>query len=203
QDFIAPQNVQALIFRELVPGLLTSAVLPRWWEVSDHELHAVALYQRSGEELMTASVKDVELRKKVMQILGERMSPQMVDEIERGLGNGQTAQMLRRVTPADNFYLSGEFRSKYSDEANKWGAANQELQVLIRQHPDETSRERISRDFGVPHPVLTQTYGRELLNVEPLPPFSGYYSRLLAESWDSGNLYWARLADETGQSPTS
>ena len=39
QDFIAPQNVQALIFRELVPGLLTSAVLPRWWEVSDHELH--------------------------------------------------------------------------------------------------------------------------------------------------------------------
>jgi hypothetical protein len=203
QDFIAPQNVQALIFRELVPGLLTSAVLPRWWEVSDNELHAVALYQRSGEELLTASAKDEELRKKVMQILGERMSPQMVDEIERGLMNGQTAQMLRRVTPADNFYLSGEFRSKYSDEANKWGAASQELQDLIRQHPDETSRERISRDFGVPHPVLTQTYGRELLNVEPLPPFSGYYSRLLAESWDSGNLYWARLADETGQSPTS
>ena len=25
-------------------------------------------------------------------------------------------------------------------------------------------------------------------------------SRLLAESWDSGTLYWARLADETGAS---
>jgi hypothetical protein len=63
------------------------------------------------------------------------------------------------------------------------------------------SWERLSRDFGVPHPVLAQTYGRELLNVPPVPAFSGYSSRLLAESWDSGNLYWARLADETGSSP--
>jgi hypothetical protein len=35
----------------------------------------------------------------------------------------------------------------------------------------------------------------------PVPAFAGYSSRLLAESWDSGNLYWARLADETGASP--
>ena len=31
QDFIVPENVQALIWRETVPGLLTSAILPRWW----------------------------------------------------------------------------------------------------------------------------------------------------------------------------
>src|SRR6202023_3773430 len=29
----------------------------------------------------------------------------------------------------------------------------------------------------------------------------GYPSRLLAESWDSNNLYWARLADELGYPP--
>ena len=29
----------------------------------------------------------------------------------------------------------------------------------------------------------------------------GYSSRFLAESWDSNNLYWARLADEKGYSP--
>jgi hypothetical protein len=29
----------------------------------------------------------------------------------------------------------------------------------------------------------------------------GYGSILLAESWDSNNLYWARLADEMGYSP--
>jgi hypothetical protein len=62
QDFISPENVQALIWKELTPGLLTSAILPRWWDVSQNELHAVTLYQRTGEELLTASAKDEELR---------------------------------------------------------------------------------------------------------------------------------------------
>jgi hypothetical protein len=42
-----------------------------------------------------------------------------------------------------------------------------------------------------------------LLNLKPFPAFSGYSSRLLAESWDSNNLYWARLADEEGYSPAA
>lgn len=52
----------------------------------------------------------------------------------------------------------------------------------------------------MPHPILALTYGSELLNVGPLPTYVGYSSRLLAESWDSPNLYWARLADENGLS---
>jgi hypothetical protein len=48
---------------------------------------------------------------------------------------------------------------------------------------------------------MAQNYGLELLNVVPMPPFSGSSSRFLAESWDSPNLYWARLADEAGYSP--
>jgi hypothetical protein len=59
----------------------------------------------------------------------------------------------------------------------------------------------MSRDFGVPHPILAQSYRRELLNTKPFPAYQGYSSRLLAESWDSSNLYWARLADEMGYSP--
>src|SRR6202008_3024821 len=55
QDFIAPRNVQALIWRETVPDLLVDAVLPRWWTVSRSEMHAAALYQRAGEELLTES----------------------------------------------------------------------------------------------------------------------------------------------------
>jgi hypothetical protein len=37
--------------------------------------------------------------------------------------------------------------------------------------------------------------------VRPFPAFEGYSSRLLAETWDSNNLYWARLLDESGYSP--
>src|SRR5436853_2756038 len=82
QDFIAPENVQALIFKELVPGLLTGAVLPRWWEVSRNELHAAALYQRSGEELLMSSATDPELRAKVISILEDRMTPSMTNDIQ-------------------------------------------------------------------------------------------------------------------------
>ena len=60
-----------------------------------------------------------------------------------------------------------------------------------------------ARDFGVPHPTLAQTYARELLNVGPILAFEGHASRLLAESWDSSNLYWARLLDEAGDSPVA
>ena len=37
--------------------------------------------------------------------------------------------------------------------------------------------------------------------MKPFPASGGEESRLFAESWDSTNLYWARLADEMGYSP--
>jgi hypothetical protein len=40
-----------------------------------------------------------------------------------------------------------------------------------------------------------------LLNVKPLPFYGAYSSRLFGERWESGNLYWARLADQMGYSP--
>jgi hypothetical protein len=75
------------------------------------------------------------------------------------------------------------------------------LASLSARFPRELGWDRLSQDFGVPHPALAQSYARELLNVKPFPAFEGYSSRLLAESWDSSNLYWARLADEMGYSP--
>jgi hypothetical protein len=201
QDFIAPENVQALIWRELVPGLLVNATLPRWWGVGPNELHAITLYQRTGEELLTASTGNEELRKQVTGILADRMTPQTLERVERGLQTGRMKDLLPRVTPADTFYLAAEYRRKFPGEVNSWGAGGQELDNLCHRYPAEVSWERLSQDFGVPHPILTQSYARELLNVKPFPAFEGYSSRLLAETWDSSNLYWARLADETGYSP--
>ncbi|HEY6904001.1 MAG TPA: hypothetical protein VI216_06810, partial [Candidatus Acidoferrales bacterium] len=105
------------------------------------------------------------------------------------------------VTPADTFYLTAEFRQKFPGEISSWGPAGRELENLARQNPTELDWERLSRDFGVPHPTLTRTNSRELLNVRLFPMFAGYSSRLFAETWDSTNLYWARLADEMGYQP--
>ena len=201
QDFIAPENVQALIWRELVPGLLTNAVVPRWWDVSQNELHAVRLYQQSGEELLASSAHDEALRGQVMNILSDRMVPERAARIEQEILAGQMADALLNLMPADTFYLAVEYQRRFPQEANSFGAAGKELQALSERYPNEVNWERLSRDFGVPHRTLAQSYARELLNLPPFPVFMGYSSRLLAESWDSNNLYWARLADEKGYSP--
>ncbi len=199
QDFIAPENVQALIWQELVPDLLVSAVVPRWWNVSPNELHAVTLYQKSGEELLTASANNPELRAKVVAILSERMSPRRLDQVEQTLLNGEdSVAILYRLMPADTFYLSAKFRTKFPGEIASIGPASKQLDSLCNSAPAETSEARLSKDFGVPHPILARTYAPALLNVQPFPAFGGDSSRLFGESWESTNLYWARLLDEMG-----
>jgi len=201
QDFIAPENVQALIWRQVVPGLLTSAVVPRWWGVSQHELHAVALYQRAGEELLEAAQQNDDRRNEVLGILSDRMSPQRMEFVEQSLREGHASQLSLQLMPADTFYLAAVYHRRFSDRKDSFGAAGAELVSLAQSNPGDVSLERLSRDFGVPHPALEQNYARQLLNVQPFPAFMGFSSRFLAESWDSNNLYWARLADEKGYSP--
>ena len=201
QDFISPDNVQALIWNQLTPELLTSAILPRWWNVSPLELHAVALYQRTGEELLVASANGEGLRKKVLTILSSRLLPGRLSQIEQAMLAGRISETLPEVAPADTFYLAAEFLQKYPEQPGSWGPASQELQVLCREHPEQVSWKGLSHSFGTPHPSLAQNYGLELLNVAPMPPFSGYSSRFFAESWDSPTLYWARLVDEQGYPP--
>jgi hypothetical protein len=201
QDFIVPKNVQSLIWEDLVPGLITGAVLPRWWGVTRDELHAVALYQRAGEELLAAAEGNDNLHQAVVSILSDCMLPQRSERVELALRSGQQEELLSLVTPAENFYLAAEFRRRFPEKRESWGPAGKELEELALQHPTAVSWERLSEDFGVPHPALEQNYALELLTLKPVPTFLDYSSRLLAESWDSNNLYWARLADEKGYPP--
>jgi hypothetical protein len=201
QDFISPHYVQALIWKEVTPELLASSILPRWWNVSPAELHAVALYQRAGEELLTASVKDEELRNQVVSILSNRLLPQRSQEFEHDLRLGRIAEVLSRMMPADTFYLGAECAEKCPDQLGDVGSALREVRQLLREHPEQVNWKRVSHDFGIPHPVTAQNYGLELLNLPSMPPFAGGASRFLAESLDSPNLYWARLVDERGDAP--
>ena len=201
EDFIIPRNVQSLIWQEMVPGLMTSAVLPRWWGVTRNQLHATTLYQRAGEELLVAAGRDGALRDRVMEILSNRMLPIRSERLRLALRDGNLEQGLLGVLPAETFYLTGEYRRRFPRQNQHWGPAGLELETLSATSPAEVRWERLSEIFGVPHPALTQSNARELLVLKPLPAFMNYSSRLLAESWDSNNLYWARLADEMGYAP--
>lgn len=202
QDLIAPEKIQALIWKELAPELLADASFTRWWDVTPNELHAVSLYQKSGEELLSASVKNAQLRDNVTSILSDRMEPQRLERVSHALQRQEDyAAILPLLLPADTFYLGIEYRRRFPAETASLGPAGQEVEVLSHNNPAEVSWERLSADFGVPHPTLTRTYARELLNLKPFPFYGSFSSRLFGESWESSNLYWARLADEMGYSP--
>ena len=202
QDFISPNKVQALIWREVVPELLVVSVLPRWWNVSRDEMHAATLYQRFGEELLIASASNPQLREKVLGIFAERLSPARMEQASKSLRNPESAAALvPLMLPTETFFLAAEFRSKFPDQAPQWGDAGQELEGLARKDPSRVSPERLSKDFGIPHPAMTQNPACTLLNTGIFPTSGAFEGRLFGESWESSNLYWARLADEKGYPP--
>ena len=202
EDFIVPKNVQALIWREVVPNLLVGATLPRWWDVNPNELHIAALYQRAGEELVSSSVHDPDLRVKVIELLSDRITPVRLEQVSAALqSDGDAKRVVSSVPPADLFYLAFAFRNKYPDLAEKSGTAGRELNSLCSKAPSDSTWERLSADFGVPHPSFMVTNSSSLLNLKAASSYGGNAGRIFAESWDSNNLYWARIADEMGYQP--
>jgi hypothetical protein len=201
QDFIIPESTQALIWQDLVPTLLASSTLPRWWGVDRNELHAVRLYQNMAEELLSSASTNDAARARVMSLLSDRLVPARASVIDAELRTGRAKDAIGELMPGEAVFLGAEFRRQFPAEAAATGPAGKELDDLAAGSPVDVSWERLSADFGVPHPELGNTYTRELINVKPFPAFLGYSSRLMAESWDSSNLYWARLADEMGYSP--
>ena len=204
EDFIAPEHVQALIWQAAGPAILVDAIQPRWWDVSPSEMHAAALYQRMGEDLLRAAPGNADVRSRVVNILGDLMSPRRLELTQRALlQTASVATLIPGITPAEEFYLATEYRREYPSEAASFGPVSQELDALARKSPEEVSAARLSKDFGVPHPTLEQTNACAILTLKPLPAYSGEAYGLMGESWESSNLYWARLADEMGYAPES
>jgi hypothetical protein len=202
EDFIAPVNVQALVWRETAPQLLVSGVVPRWWDVSSDELHAVALYQHAGEDLLDAAEQNPQLRDQLIRIFARYMPAGRLARIESALSQQGGAQAwAMEIAPSDSFYLAAGFYKDYPSEAGNWGKALKDLDELAHKDPRAADPERISADFGVPHPAMEQSDAPSLVETGVFPVSGGYTNRLFGESWESSNLYWARLADDKGYSP--
>jgi hypothetical protein len=93
--------------------------------------------------------------------------------------------------------------------AGGWGRAQhnpgpleQEIRRLAAAEPSRANAGRVSVAFGSPHPTLANSYRPELLNLPTFPTLMGYSSRIMAESWESNNLFWATLADELHLAPS-
>src|SRR5581483_2657846 len=97
---------------------------------------------------------DDKARQSVMGILGDRMLPQRAEQIDTLLRAGKADDAIAAIAPSESAFLTAEFGKQFPDDTATWGAAGKELRTLASSHPAEVSWERLSQDFGVPHPVL-------------------------------------------------
>jgi len=161
-------------------------------------MHWVGLNLRYGRELLAEAALDEPSREAAMTELGRLAAPVRTALVQRLIEQGQVKEAVDEVTPAELFWLS---RALEPERAADRSCLRAEIERLAREAPSQVSLAAISRAFGAPKPTLATSYRPELLNVRTFPTLMGYSSRIMAESWESNNLYWVALADELSLRP--
>ena len=107
QNFLIPTQTQALIWGDLVPQMILSAKIPRWWNVTPSQLHWVGLHLRYGRELLAESAFDPALRDAgagrtigTLAIAGAHVRRWPLCRA------GRSQRGRRRVTPSELFSLA-------------------------------------------------------------------------------------------------
>ena len=193
QNFLIPSREQALIWGDLVPQMLVSSKVPRFWRVHPVQLHYVGLHMRVGEATLAESALSAETRARAMEVLDRLAPPARVRRVSDLLAAGEVAAAMEQVTPAEIYQLGVQTISQKLDVS---GPGTDELRHLAAEAPDLCNQAAISELFGTPKPTLTNSQHPELLNLRTFPTLMGYSSRILAESWESNNLFFASVADE-------
>lgn len=199
QNFLIPTREQALIWGDLVPQMILSAKIPRFWTVTPGQLHWLALHLRAGESFLAEAVIDEKRREQVLNALEKQAAPARAREVAQLLFGAQVRSALDLVTPSELFGIA---RQVLRADPASTDAIAAEIRRMTAETPDAVNYAAISRAFGTPKPTLAASYTPELLNLRTFPTLMGYSSRILAESWESSNLFYAALADEMQLPPS-
>ncbi len=199
QNFLIPTREQALIWGDLVPQMIVSAKVPRWWRVTPGQMHFAALHLRLAESAIAEAALEPSKRAAVVKSVSRLASPVRAHRVETLLDAGDARGAIDAVTPAEAMMLGMQLMDTNTDVPGPEAA---EIRHLATASPELHSREAISSAFGTPKPTLTHSYASELLNLRTFPTLMGYSSRILAESWESSTLYYAAMADELGMTPS-
>jgi hypothetical protein len=196
QNFLIPSREQALIWGDLVPQLILSATIQRWWNVTPGQLHWVGLHMDYGESLLAEAALNPDRRQIVLDALEQYAPPVRVDKVGALLADGRVKAALENVMPSELFGIARDMAAKSGD-----GPLAAEIRREGTESPQELNYQAISRSFGTPKPTLANSYSPELLNLRTFPTLMGYSSRILAESWESNMLYYGALADQLHLAP--
>jgi hypothetical protein len=199
QNFLIPTQTQALIWGDLVPQMILSAKIPRWWNVTPAQVHWVGLQMRYGQSLLAQAALDPAVRPAVMDALNLQAAPVRRLSVEQSLAVGDVHEAIEKLTPSELYGMASEVSANGFKDAGPEAA---ELTRLRRENAAQVSDAAISGAFGTPKPTLANSYKPELLKLRTFPTLMGYSSRIMAESWESNTLYWAALADQLHIAPS-
>ncbi len=194
QNFLTPRREQALIWADLVPQMIVDVTVNRWRNITPEQLRWVSLHIERGRTLLAATALDPSVRGRVLEVFGRFATPAKVESVQDQLEAGDFAHATAEVPPSVLYALADDTELKGVSP----DVASIEIAALAAQNSPELTPEAIARAFGTPKPTLTHSYQPGLLYLRTFPALMGYSSRILAESWESNNLYYAALADEAG-----
>ncbi len=152
QNFLIPSREQALIWGDLVPQMILSAVIPRWWDVTPLQLHWVGINMAYAETLLAESALSSERRTQVMATLEKYAPPARIKKMERLLAEGDVRSAEENIVPSEMYLLATEMSAVDRDSPI---ASN--IRTLGAQAPDQVSArtiswlsERLSRRWPIP-----------------------------------------------------
>jgi hypothetical protein len=199
QNFLIPSREQALIWGDLVPQIVQSAKIQRFWRVSPAQMQWVAMHIRFAEMLLAEAVIDAPLRDTFTRALARYAAPARAHQVAAWLADSNVRKALDNVTPSELFAVARELHPARAAAGDPLAA---DILRLAKSSPQQASYPAVSRAFGTSKPTLTNSYSPELLNVRTFPTLMGYSSRIMAESWESSLLYFAAIADSAYMLPS-
>jgi len=194
QNFLTPRREQALIWADLVPQLIVDVTVNRWRNVTPEQLRWVALHIERGDTLLAAAALDRSIEPLVLESFRRYATPAKVEWLQRQLRADNFSKGVAEVPPSVLYAMATDPALK--DVASD--IASVEIGAMAARNEADLTPEAIARAFGTPKPTLTHSYRPGLLYLRTFPALMGYSSRILAESWESNNLYYAALAEEAG-----
>jgi hypothetical protein len=193
QNFLIPTREQALIWGDLVPQVLVSAKVSRWWNVTPGQMHWVSLHMQLGEALVAESAINPAVRQQTLAWLDNMAPPQRSRRVDDLLASGNAKEAIDEVTPQEHYFIGVQAVAVNLDAA---AGLTTKIRSMSSADPKMLNYAAVSEAFGTPKPTLANSHHPQLLNPRTFPTMMGYSSRIMAESWESNNLYFAGLADE-------
>src|SRR5581483_594100 len=158
------------------------------------QIRWVALNVARGESLLAAAAMNSSVQSAVLNSYRRFAIPARVEWLQDHLESGDFKTAVADI-PTSALYalaldpkLANVSPDIYSTEVSE----------IASQNDPSLSPKAIAHTFGTPKPTLTHSLQPGLLYLRVFPALMGYSSRILAESWESNNIYYAALADQTG-----